>query len=313
MSIQGTKNFKLVLRSVVKGIVFLGFYFQSSIGNSQDLKCRIEILSPQIQSAEKNRVFENLKRDITNFMNNRKWCADPLQGPEKIECALIMNISSWDGNSKFTAITQIQSTRPVFGSAFTTTVLNTSDKEWNFTYTEGQTLDFSESGINQELPNLLAFYANIMVGMDYDTFSLQGGTPYFQKAQDIDNQSQSSSNSGWRAFDGLKNRYWLIENLLSPELKPLREAIYIYHRKGLDQMSQNVEKGRSEIASALPILKEAVSAKPNSMLAQLFFLAKSAEMVNIFTLSNDSQEKTSVSTTLQELDPSNGGKYQQIQ
>jgi len=292
-------------------LIFFGLW--SLQLRSQDLNCRIDILSPQIQSAEKGRVFESLRKDILNFMNNRKWCEDRLQGPERIECAIIMNITSWDGNSKFSATTQVQSTRPVFGSSFTTTVLNTNDRQWNFNYTEGQPLDYSETGINQELPNLLAYYAYIIVGMDYDTFSLQGGTPYFLKAQNVINQSQNSSSNGWRAYDDLRNRYWLVENALSPELRGFREGIYTYHRKGLDQMSQNLEKGRAEIASIFPQLKESVSSKPNSMLAQLFFLAKAEELVNIFSRSSDPQEKTSVATTLQELDPSNGSKYQQIQ
>jgi hypothetical protein len=280
---------------------------------AQDLNCRVEILSPQIQSAEKNRVFENLKKDIINFMNNRKWCEDRLAGPERIECALIMTISTWDGSSKYQATTQVQSTRPVFGSSFTTTVLNTNDKEWSFTYVEGQPLDYSETGINLELPSLLAFYANLIVGMDYDTFSLQGGTPYFLKAQNIINQSQSSSNTGWRAYDDIRNRYWIIENLLAPEMGTFREGIYIYHRKGLDQLSQSLDKGRSEIASIFPGLKESVSARPNTMLAQMFFQTKVDELVNIFTRSPDAQQKNTVSTALQDLDPSNGNKYQQIQ
>lgn len=297
----------------MKKIVIIVLLLLSLKSIGQDLNCRVDILSPQIQSAEKNRVFENLKRDILNFMNSRKWCDDRIQGQERIDCALIMNISSWDGNSKFQATTQVQSTRPVFGSTFSTTVLNTNDRQWAFTYTEGQPLDYAESGLNQELPNLLAYYAELIVGMDYDTFSLQGGTPYFLKAQNIVNQSQNSSSNGWRAYDDIRNRYWIIENLLSPELRGFREGIYIYHRKGLDQMSQNLDKGRAEIASIFPGLKEAVSAKPNSMLAQLFFLSKADELVNIFSRSQDPQQRTTVSATLQELDPSNGSKYQQIQ
>jgi len=280
---------------------------------AQDLSCRVEILSPQIQSAEKGRVFENLKKDITNFMNNRKWCDDRLQGPERIECALIMTISSWDGSSKYQATTQVQSTRPVFGSSFSTSVLNTNDKEWSFTYVEGQPLDFSETGINQELPSLLGFYAYLIVGMDYDTYSLQGGTPYFLKAQNIVNESQSSTNTGWRAYDDIRNRYWIVENLLAPEMAPFRQGIYTYHRKGLDQLSQSLEKGRTEIATIFPGMKEAVTARPNTMLAQLFFQSKVDELVNIFSRSSDTQQRAAVSTALQELDPSNGNKYQQIQ
>lgn len=297
----------------MKNIIFLFWVLLSFSSLAQDLNCRVEILSPQIQSAEKNRVFDNLKKDITNFMNNRKWCDDRLQNTERIECALIITISSWDGSSKYQAATQVQSTRPVFGSSFSTTVLNNNDKEWSFTYVEGQPLDYSETGINSELPSLLAFYANLIVGMDFDTFSLQGGTPYFLKAQNIINQSQSSSNTGWRAYDGVRNRYWIIENLLAPEMATFREGIYIYHRKGLDQMSQSLDKGRSEIASIFPGMKEAVSARPNTMLAQIFFQSKVDELVNIFSRSQDAQQKSTVSAALQDIDPANGNKYQQIQ
>jgi len=297
----------------MKYLIILLWVLTGLNGYAQDLNCRVEILSPQIQSAEKNRVFENLKKDITNFMNNRKWCDDRLQNTERIECAIIMTIGSWDGSSKYQATAQVQSTRPVFGSSFTTTVLNNNDKEWSFTYVEGQPLDFSETGINQELPSLLAFYANLVVGMDYDTFSLQGGTPYFLKAQNVINQSQSSSNTGWRAYDGIRNRYWIIENLLAPEMGTFREGIYVYHRKGLDQMSLNLDKGRSEIASIFPGLKEAVSARPNTMLAQIFFQSKVDELVNIFSRSQDAQQRSTVATALQDIDPANGNKYQQIQ
>lgn len=279
---------------------------------SQDLNCRVEILSPQIQAPEKVRVFNTLQRTITSFLNNRKWTQDQIQPAERIDCSMILNITNWDGSSNYTCTATIQSSRPVYGASYSTTILNMSDRQWNFTYTEGQPLDYSENANNLELTNLLAYNAYLILGMDYDTFSLQGGSPYFLKAQSIVNQSQGSTSKGWRAFDDLRNRYWLIDNLLSPELGPFREAIYTYHRKGLDQMSANPEKWRAEITAILPDIKNAQNAKPNSMLSQLFFLAKGDELLRIFAQSTDLQEKNNAVSALSDIDPSNASKYQQI-
>lgn len=279
---------------------------------SQDLNCHIDILSPQIQAPEKVRVFTTLQRAMTSFMNNRKWSLDQIQPAERIECTLILNITNWDGSSTYSGTATIQSSRPVYGASYNTTILNMNDRQWNFTYTEGQPLEYSENANNLEISNLLAYYAYIIMGMDYDTFSLQGGTPYFLQAQSVVSQSQGSSSKGWRAFDDLRNRYWLTDNLLSPELGPFREAIYTYHRKGLDQMSANPEKGRAEISAMLPDIKNAQNAKPNSMLSQLFFLAKGDELLRIFAQSTDIQEKNNAVSLLSEIDPSNASKYQQI-
>jgi len=279
---------------------------------AQDLNCRVELLSPQIQAPEKVRVFATLQRAVTSFMNNRKWTLDQLQPAERIACSMILNITNWDGSSTYSCTATIQSSRPVYGASYSTTVLNMNDRQWNFTYTEGQPLEFSENANNLELTNLLAYYAYLVVGMDYDTFSLQGGSPYFLKAQSVINESQGSGSKGWRAFDDLRNRYWLVDNLLSPELGPFREAIYTYHRKGLDQMSASPDKGRAEISAILPDIKNAQNAKPNSMLSQLFFLSKGDELLRIFAQSTDLQEKNNAVSILSEIDPSNASKYQQI-
>lgn len=296
---------------MLKSLLFLLLLYCVPV-RAQDLNCRVGILSPQIQAPEKVRVFGILQRAITSFMNNRKWSNDQIQAAERIECSLIINITNWDGSSTYSGTATIQSSRPVYGASYSTTVLNMNDRQWNFNYTEGQPLEFSDNSTNLEIANLLAYYAYMIVGMDYDTFSLQGGSPYFLKAQAIDNLSQGSSNKGWRAFDDLRNRYWLIDNMLSPELGPFREAIYVYHRKGLDQMSASPDKGRAEITAMLPDIKNAQNAKPNSMLSQLFFLAKGDELLRIFAQSTDLQEKNNAVSLLSEIDPSNSSKYQQI-
>jgi len=292
--------------------VWASIFFICRASNAQDLNCRVDIMSPQIQAPEKARVFKTLQRAITTFMNSRKWSADVLASQERIECNLILNITNWDGSSTYSATATVQSNRPVFGASYNTTILNLNDRQWNFTYTEGEPLEYSDNATNKELSNLLAYYSYTILGMDYDTFSNQGGTPYFLKAQNIVNQSQGSSSKGWRAFDDLRNRYWLSDNLLSPELGPFREAIYIFHRRGLDQMSRIPEKGRAEILGIFPNIMEAQNAKPNSMLSQLFFLAKSDEFIKIFQQAADTQEKTAAATSLSEADPTNASRYQQI-
>ncbi len=297
-----------MIRKLIFASIFGCFINQSM---AQDLNTRVQILSPQIQSTNK-RILEVLEVAINDFMNGKKWSIDPIKSNERIDCNLVITITDWDGSSpNFKAEAQIQSSRPVYNSSYNSTILNLTDKEFDFYYAEGQAIDFSDQNYIANLSSLLAFYANIVVGMDYDSFSKMGGSPYFAKAQTILDNAQSSPNRGWKAFEGLRNRYWLIENLNNKSFLPIRESVYTYHRFGLDEMADNPSKGRKAVVEMLPELQKLDRLKQGAMLSQLFFTAKADEMVNILQ-GAVSVDKMNAYQILVALDPTNTSKYEAL-
>lgn len=290
-------------------MLIFGVYLQYT--QAQDLNARVQILSPKIQSANK-RILETLEGTITDFLNGRKWSNDIIRPQERIDCNLVITITEWDGFSpNFKAEAQIQSSRPVYNTSYNSTLLNLNDKNFDFYYTEGQPIDFSDQNYISNLSSLLAFYANIMVGLDYDTFSPLGGTVYYAKAQNILNNAQNSGNLGWQAFEALRNRYWLIENLNNKVFLPIRNVLYTYHRNGLDELSDNPPKGKKAIVEALPELEKLDQLKQGAMLTQLFFTAKSDELVNLLQTAEGS-DKAKAYQILVILDPTNSNKYEAL-
>jgi hypothetical protein len=278
---------------------------------AQDLNARIQVVSPKIQSTNK-RIFQTLETAMKDFLNGRKWSADAILPQERIECNFILNITSWDGSSSFSGELQVQSSRPVYGATYTSTLLNVNDKDIDFTYTEGQSIDFTDQNFQNNLSSIMAFYAYVIVGMDYDSFSKLGGTNYFAAAQNVVTNAQTSSSKGWKAFDGNINRYWLAENLNNKLYQPLREFVYDYHRNGLDVMAGNVGKGRKTISGILPVLAQVDRQRLGSTFPLVFFTAKSDEFVSIFA-KTDSQERLQAMNILSQADPANGLKYQTLQ
>lgn len=275
--------------------------------NAQDLNVRVQILSPQIQNPNQ-RIFGVLETSIRDFLNNRRWTSDPLQAQERIDCNFVITINSWDGASNFKAEAQIQSSRPVYGTSYNTTVLNINDKDFDFSYSEGQPLDYTDQNFTGNLTSLLAYYAYIITGLDYDTFSKLGGTPYFNKAQVVVNNAQNAPNGGWKAFENLRNRFWLSENLANKTYSPIRESFYEYHREGLDVMADNPKKAEKQILGVLPKLQKIDKQKQGSMLPQLFFTAKADELVKLLS-SASPQERMKAYNFLAEIDPANLSKY----
>lgn len=289
-------------------LLFL-FLLVSTLSSAQDLNARIQILAPQVSNANK-RIIDVLEVSIKDFLNNRRWTSDALQPQERIDCNFVITITEWDGSSSnFKAEAQIQSSRPIYNSNYNSTLLNLSDKEFTFSYSEGQALDFSEQNYLTNLPSLLAFYAYIITGMDYDTFSKLGGTPYFQKAQTVLNNAQNSPNIGWKAHENLRNRFWLIENLLNKAYYPIRESLYEYHRDGLDVMAENPAKGRKAIQALLPQFQKIDKQKQGAVLNQVFFTAKSDELINILS-DGEQQDKLKAFSILSVVDPANSLKYE---
>jgi len=278
---------------------------------AQDLNARVRVMSGKIQTTNTH-IFQSLETAMKDFLNGRKWSADPILPQERIDCNFVLNVTNWDGSSNFTGELQVQSSRPVYGSSYTSTLLNLNDKDISFSYTEGQTIDYTDQNFQGNLSSIMAFYANIIIGVDYDTFSKFGGTPYFLAAQTIVTNAQTSSVSGWKAFDGNVNRYWLSENLNNKIYNPLRSFLYDYHRNGLDIMSDNVNKGRKAIDDLLPLLQQVDRQRVGAMLPLIFYTAKSDELVSIYSKADNRERLTAMNLFLQ-LDPANGNKYQTLQ
>lgn len=287
------------------GIFFLTL--ASLFANAQELNTRVQILAPTVNNANK-RNLDVLQNTIRDFMNNNKWTTETYLPQERIECNLVINITAWDGNSNYTAEAQIQSSRPVYGSSYSTTLLNMSDKDFSFNFTEGQALDFSDQNFLSNLSSLLGFYAYTIIGLDKDSFVKQGGTPYYQKALNLVNVAQTAGAKGWRPVDGLRNRYWLNENLLSNSFKGLRTFIYEYHLNGLDKLQENTSASTKNILSSLSDLKQTDKQKLGSIFPNVYFAAKAEEITNVLSLANP-QDKMKAYNLLIEIDPPNSGKY----
>ncbi|WP_082911333.1 type IX secretion system protein PorD [Pedobacter psychrophilus] len=277
---------------------------------AQDLNARVQILSPQIQNTN-NKPIEALQQAMSEFLNNRKWSVNELKSQERIDCNIVFNLKEWDGSSNYKGEAQIISSRPVYGTSYNTTLLSVTDKNFEFTYTEGQPLDFSDQNFQNNLSSILAFYAYIIVGLDADSFSKLGGTDYFTKAQTVLNNAQNAPFGGWKAFENLRNRYWIAENLQNKTFIPLREVLYTYHRQGLDLMSDDINKGKKNIATSIEKLTELDKQKQGSILNNIFFSAKADEIIDIFKKS-DPLERTKVYNTMVEVDPANSSKYEEL-
>jgi hypothetical protein len=287
-------------------LLFLGLAVQA-----QDLNARISVLAPKIQTTNK-RIFQSLETAMKDFLNGHKWLGDQVLPQERIECNFVLNVTSWDGGSNFSGELQVQSSRPVFNANYNSTVLSVNDRDFDFVYTEGQTIDYSDQSFQSNLSSVMAFYAYIIAGMDYDTFSPMGGTPYFSLAQTVVTNAQTSNFKGWKAFDDNSNRYWLVENLNNKTYAPLRNFMYDYHRNGLDLMADNASKGRKAISALLPVLAQTDRQRLGAMLPLLFFTAKADELVSLFA-HTDPQDRIAAMNTLTQADPANGIKYQELQ
>ncbi|NTD99782.1 DUF4835 family protein [Agrobacterium tumefaciens] len=274
---------------------------------AQELNARVTILAPQVSNISKP-MIDALQRTIRDFLNNNKFSTENYKPTERIDCSFVITINSWDGGSGYTAEAQIQSSRPVFNSSYNSTLLNMSDKNFDFSYNDGATIDFSEQNYISNISALLSYYAYTIIGLDKDSFTRMGGTTYFKKAQNIINLAQASGNAGWKAADGLRNRFWFNENVLNPVFSELRAFIYSYHLNGLDQLTDN-DKGLTAIVAALPALQQMDKQKLGSIFPNVYFASKAEEVTNVLAKLNV-QERLKAYNMLAEIDPANIGKYE---
>lgn len=279
----------------------------------QELKCNIQVNSSKIQGTNRT-AFQTLQTALYEFMNNTTWTDHVYATEERIECNIQINITDQVGSDQYKGTIQVQSRRSIYGSSYNTVMLNFMDNDLDFKYIEFDKLEFNINSFQSNLTSVLAYYAYIIIGLDYDSFSFKGGSDYFLKAEKIVNNAQNAQEKGWKPYEGSrKNRYWLIENILNEKYSPIREVLYTYHRQGLDRMYDKTVEGRSQIAESLGSIQKVFRVKPDQylFLLQVFFDAKSDELVNIFSESFQS-EKTRVYNILVEVDPTRVDSYKKI-
>lgn len=290
--------------------------FQSQ---AQELRANVSVQgSPQLSTNTNRKILTTLQTALAEFINNRRWTDDVFTPAERIECNFLINITQDNGNNTYKATLTIQATRPVYNASYTSSLLNTQDPNLVFKYVEFQPLEFNEQRIVGNDPlvsNLtatIAYYIYIILGLDYDSFSPLGGDAYFKKALNIVNNAPDGKDiSGWKAFEGNRNRYWLQDNLLNVKFSRFHDVMYQYHRMGLDQMYEDVNKGRAAIMNCLNMLMGIHQDVPNSMLMQVFFNAKNEELLKIFSKAPP-QEKARAVQMMSQLDIPNANKYQQL-
>lgn len=276
----------------------------------QELNCSVSINASQIQTSDAG-VFNDMENAIEQFMNGRKWTNDTYKNHEKIVCNILITITKMPAIGSFSASVQVQSARPVFNTSYTSLLFNFADREWEFEYIESMPLEYNDNTFTTNLTSMLAFYAYLIIGLDYDSFSELGGTPYFQRALSVVNNAQQSGMPGWQAIGSNRNRYWIIENLNNPQMVDLRKAIYNYHRHGLDIFESDPEQSRQVILNGLRDIKKVRDINPNAILVVSFFDAKGKELADIFSDGNI-QVRRQAYDIITSIDPSNRNNYQKI-
>ncbi len=301
---------KLFVRKSVFSTFLLVFFLQPAILWAQELNCKITINAQQVQTTER-RIFSDMEQAFTQFFNSRKWTNDVYRPEERISCNIIINMEEMPSVGNFKAAVQILSARPVFSSGYETVIFNFADRDWQFDYTESQPLQFNENAFTSNITSMLAYYAYIILGMDYDSYSKMGGTPYFEQAFLIVNNAQQSGAVGWDQFGNNRNRYWLTENLMNAAMIPLRESIYDYHIKGLDIFQEKPDEARRVILEALKKVQQVKAIRPNSIYPIAFMDAKIDELVNIYS-QGDMSIRRQAYDILTKLDPGENDKLQAI-
>jgi len=285
---------------------------------AQELQARVSIIANKVSTEVDKKIFTTLQTSLTNFINNRKWTGDVFQAQERIKCNFLLTIDQYLGNNVFKATLTVQAARPVYNTSYESPIINFQDQDVVFKYVEFQPIEFNENRIQgsdalaANITAVLAYYSNLIIGLDYDSFSARGGDPFFQKAQYIvNNAPESSQISGWKAFDGLRNRFKLVEGLVDSRYTLMHDAIYAYYRTGLDHFYDNEADGRAGILSALTYINTVNSENPGSMIIQVFFQGRSTELIRIFSKA-EGETKSRARDYLVKLDLTNANAYKEL-
>ncbi len=281
--------------------------------SAQELQAKINFNTQQVQGTDKS-VFENLQQTLEQFVNERQWTALQFQENERIQCSFNITVTKYDASSnRFTCTALVQANRPVYNSSYNTTLYNNNDKHFDFEFVQYDQLNFNEEVIDNQLVALFAYYAYLIIGLDLDSFSPMGGTDVLQRCMNLTNNAQNLEFTGWKSFEDSRNRFAIINDYLDESMKPFRQLQYDYYRQGLDEMAQNVERGRTNVTTALETnLKKAHEDKPLSLLPQIWTDYKKDELANIYKGKGNQKEKESVYEVLFGINASQNTTWEKI-
>ena len=301
-----------------KMIIAACLFITMQQAEAQELQARFTVVANRVSTQVDKKIFQTLQTALTNFVNNRKWTSDAFQPQEKIRCNFQLTIDQELGNNLYKASLTVQSARPAYGTTYESPLLNFQDNEVTFKYIEFQPIEFNENRVQgsdasvANLPAVIAFYVNLILGLDYASFTLRGGDPYFIKAQNIvNNAPEGGQISGWKPFDGLRNRFKLVEGFVDNRFALMHDVLYAYYRTGLDNFGEKEKDGRLSILNALNHLNTLSQENPGAMAIQFFFQGKSNELVKIFSKA-DPQIKTQARNLLSRLDLTNANAYKEL-
>jgi hypothetical protein len=288
--------------------------FPISSSFSQELNCQVSVLTDarvEVNSTEQE-IIKQMKQSVYDFMNDTKWTEDEFKTEERINCNIQIQIKTIPSTGNYTGYIQVQFNRPAFNSNYNSVLFNFQDDDVAFSFSRNAVLQYNENQYKDNLTSILSFYAYFILGMDYDSFSLKGGTPHFTKAQQIVTNAQVSGAAGWKANEtGKRNRYWLVENILQPAFEPVRECNYMYHRKGIDMLYENKVAAKKAMYDALNKLTPVVQRNPNNLNTLNFLYSKIQEFKNVLS-DSETKEKTDFVNLLKKLDSGNSSLYQEI-
>tara|TARA_B100001059_G_scaffold22944_1_gene18360 strand:- start:2233 stop:3123 length:891 start_codon:yes stop_codon:yes gene_type:complete len=276
---------------------------------AQELNAQV-IVNSDLVNQTNQQIFKTLESSLNEFLNTQVWTDKELLNQEKITCSFVLNLSNYN-NDQFEATLQVQSQRPIFDTNYDTPIFNFLDRDVVFSYQEFQPLFFNQSSFESNLVSLLSFYVYVIIGLDADTFIKNGGSIYYQQALQVVNLAQVTSRKGWKASDGTRNRFWLIDNLRSNTFREYRQALYTYHRSGLDQMTSVPFEGKEAVMKAIQQLEPLFLRRPNAFLLQIFFDAKVEEIVNLFR-EGPKVDFKATETVLKKIAPFFGSRWKQI-
>lgn len=304
-----------MVKKMLAAIICIFFVFCLQ---AQELNARVRVIDNQIPSTVDRKIFRTLETVLTNFLNNRKWSQDNFKATEKINCQFLINLESMPEPNVYNASITIQAARPVYAASYVSPIINFKDASLDFKYVESQPVEFNDNRVSgadplaSNLSAVMAYYAYIIVGFDYSSFSIRGGDPYFQKALNIvNNAPEASKISGWKSFESNnRNRYWLTENLINNRYATIHDVYYTYYRKGFDKLYEDETAARAEVINALLYLDNLNRETPNLMVVQFFMLGKSDELINLFRKAAP-QDKIRAVEILSRLDITNSNKYKQ--
>ena len=302
-------------RRLLLMLSFIGVLLHANICHSQEIQAKVTVISQRVNSATDKKIFNTLQTQLTNLLNNRKWTNDSYSQQEKIQCNFLLNLENGSEQNIYKATLTVQAARPVFSSSYLSGLINFQDADFTFKYIEYQPIEFNDSrvqGTDAQAANLtatIAYYVYMILGMDYDSFSPKAGMDFYKKAQNIVNNAPDGRDiSGWKTFDGVRNRYWLSENMLNSRYNVIHDIIYSYYRSGLDSFYEDELLAKQNVLDALVKLQDFNQENPNTMFLQFFLQGRSTELTGIFK--NASPDiKSRAAEILSQLDVANSTKY----